>query len=123
MGRCYLVAPEHFRNMAPVEICNTKPLIRQGLEELRKASKAEDFIDISNQEVTATELSRAASQPAGDDHSAEPPLEQVVLPPVVATAQPVEPLTVMEQPVEEVDMKTERVYNKSSTHTWKNLEN
>ena len=70
-GRCYLVAPEHLRSLAPDEIASAKPVLRYGLEELRKASNAKDYIDITSQEVTPDDLSVAVQQPAGNDHSAD----------------------------------------------------
>ena len=51
-GRCYLVAPEHIRGLAPDEIAAaTKPNVRYGLEELRRASQATDFIDVIEQDA------------------------------------------------------------------------
>ena len=102
-GRCCLVAPEHLRTLAPDEICSTKPLIRQGLEELKRASKSSDHVDITRQDVTTDDLQQAAEQPAGNDHSGEP-VESVLLPPVVnadpnASATEVE---VLEPPEEEM---------------------
>ena len=71
-GRCYLVAPEHIRGLAPDEIATaTKPNVRYGLEELRKASKATDFIDTTAQDATPEDLEQALDQPAGNDHSAD----------------------------------------------------
>jgi len=113
-GRCYLVAPEHLRSMAPDEICSTKPLIRQGLEELRKASKLQDTIDITRQTVSAGELEQAVNSPAGDDHSA--PLEEVAIPPMEVEPVPAEPLATLEQPVEEVDMETEALQAEVERH-------
>ena len=79
-GRCYLVAPEHLRSMAPDECASAKPLIRQGLEEVRKAAKAEDYIDITKQAVTPEELQKAVESPPGNDHSAPENLESVQVP-------------------------------------------
>ena len=72
-GRCYLVAPEHLRMLAPDEAYGAKPVIRQGLEELKRASQAEDTIDISNQEASPEDLEVALREPAGNDHSADLP--------------------------------------------------
>ena len=58
-----------------------KPLIRQGLEEFKQASKSADHVDITRQEVTSEELRQAADQPAGNDYSGEP-VKSVVLPPL-----------------------------------------
>ena len=80
-GRCYLVAPEHIRKVAPDETCSLKPLTRQGLEEPKKASRSEDYVDITHQEAIQEELKHAAEQPAGNDHSGEP-VESVVLLPI-----------------------------------------
>ena len=66
-GRCYLVAPEHVRVLAPDEIATLKLLIRHGLEQLQQASKADDFIDISRDQVEPTELESALAHPAGND--------------------------------------------------------
>ena len=76
-GRCYLVAPEHIRKLAPDETCSTKPLIRQGLEELKRASKLAERLDITQQEATAEDLQQAAAQPGGNDYST--PIESVAL--------------------------------------------
>jgi len=72
----------------------TKPLIRQGLEELRQAAKAQDFIDITQQNVTPVELRQAMAQPPGNDHSVDVP------PPVDAA-----PVEVLEPAPEEIDIK------------------
>ena len=72
-GRCYLVAPEHVRAMAPDECSSAKPLIRQGLENLRDASKATDYIDLSKQDVDDDQLHQAVEQPAGNDMSVDEP--------------------------------------------------
>ena len=55
-GRCYLVAPEHIRSLAPDECCSAEPLISFGLDQLRKASQAKDHIDLSRQEVPQADL-------------------------------------------------------------------
>jgi hypothetical protein len=104
-GRCYLVAPEHLRSCAPDEICMTKPVIRQGLEELRLAAKSQDFIDTTRQTVSSQEINSALEQPAGNDHSVEPLVEQVVTPPAVESpsATVAEPVQALEPAAEEVD--------------------
>ena len=47
-GRCYLVAPEHLRGLAPDENATTRPLIREGLAQLRAASESNDFLDLTS---------------------------------------------------------------------------
>ena len=51
-GRCFLVALEHIRALAPDETFSTKPIVQSGLEELKKAAKATDFIDLTEQKAT-----------------------------------------------------------------------
>ena len=104
-GRCYLVAPEHLRSCAPDEICMTKPVIRQGLEELRLAAKSEDFIDTTRQTATPQEINSALEQPAGNDHSVEPLVEAVATPPTVESpsAPAAAPVQALEPAAEEVD--------------------
>ena len=101
-GRCYLVAPEHVRKLAPDEVCSTKPLIRQGLEELKRASKLAEHLDITQQEVTAEDLQQAAAQPAGNHFSA--PIESVALPPKqeAASSSSAAPAAVLEPSEEEL---------------------
>ena len=74
-GRCYLVAPEHVRGLAPDENASLRPLIREGLEQLKEASRSQEYIDISREEVPSEELTRALKAPAD-------PLPDVDLPPV-----------------------------------------
>ena len=62
-GRCYLVAREHLRGFAPDEIFSERPLVKQGLAYLKAASRAKDFIDLSEQEVSAEDLAAAAGRP------------------------------------------------------------
>ncbi len=99
-GRCYLVAPEHLRSLAPDEVCSTKPLIRQGLEELRRASQATDYLDLTQQQATPADLQQAAEVPAGNDFSAEAPLESVDIPQTPVQEAPAEPIRVLEPPDE-----------------------
>ena len=102
-GRCYLVAPEHLRSLSPDELAMTKPLIRQGLEELRKASQSSDFIDITNQSVTPTELDVALSSPPGDDHSGGDLQPAPVVPSGAEPSSSMEGVqTTLEPPVEEI---------------------
>ena len=75
-GRCYLVAPEHIRGLAPDEVAMCKPLIREGLEQLKQASKSQDFIDVTQQDASPDELQKALEMPAGNDLA-----EDVVVPP------------------------------------------
>ena len=113
-GRCYLVAPEHIRSMAPDEVCSTKPLIRQGLEELRKASKSQDYIDITGQQATSSELEQAVNSPAGDDHSA--PVEEVVMPPAEEHDSTAAPIQTLEQPDEEMNTEVEALQQEVEQH-------
>ena len=66
-SRCYLVAPEHIRSLAPDEVVGCKPLIRYGLEQLKLASQSNDFEDISQQQAEPQELEQASSRPPGGD--------------------------------------------------------
>ena len=61
------MAPVHVRGLAPDEIASTKPLIREGLEQLKRAAKAEDFIDLSREQVPFQELQRAVEGPVGGE--------------------------------------------------------
>lgn len=108
-GRCYLVAPEHLRTLAPDEVCSTKPLVRQGLEKLRKASKSLDHVDITRQEATASEAQQAAEKPPGNDLSAEP-IESVVLPPLASEVPiPGEPLETLEPAPEAAEQPPQEI--------------
>ena len=95
-GRCYLVAPEHVRGLAPDECALTKPLIREGLEQLKQASKSRDYIDISGQDATNADVQEALERPAGDDNSADPGA-------VGSTEVPAEPVVTLEPANEEMD--------------------
>ena len=66
-GRCYLVAPEHLRGLAPDENASLRPLLRHGLEQLKQASKSDDYIGLSGQDPSAEDLASALLQPAGTD--------------------------------------------------------
>ena len=66
-SRCYLVAPEHIRSLAPDEVVGCKPLIRHGLEQLKLASQSNDFEDLSQQQAEPQELEQASSRPPGGD--------------------------------------------------------
>ena len=55
-GRCYLVALEHIRGLAPDESFGTKPLVKEGLQALKEASKATDYVDLSQQQASAEDL-------------------------------------------------------------------
>ena len=100
-GRCYLVAPEHVRGLAPDEIAFTKPLIRSGLEQLQQAAKSEDFLDITNQEATEKDLEQAQAEPAGEDFTADPPGASAGRP-----VDSVEPEQTLEPPAEEIETRT-----------------
>ena len=54
-----MVAPEHVRSLAPDEDGLLKPLFRQGLEQLQKASKTQEYIDQTREPIAAEELERA----------------------------------------------------------------
>ena len=107
-GRCYLVAPEHVRGLAPDENFITRPKIQEGLKQLREASRAKDYIDLSMQEVPEAELRASIGLPASDDpynpyDQDEEPLSNVAEPPTDAPpvaelapepqAQPMDALT------------------------------
>ena len=92
-GRCYLVAPEHIRTLAPDGYCSTKPHLRAGLEELRKLDGfKEDTIDITQQSVTPAELATALDTPAGNDHDPID-VEQLPVPETNESGQPIQELT------------------------------
>ena len=100
-GRCYLVAPEHLRTLAPDEVFSAKPLIRAGLEEFRRATNAKDFVDISNQSVPEGELDRAADTAPGDDHTDA--METTPTAPAEAPEETGKVEEVLEPAVEEVE--------------------
>ena len=52
--------------MAPDEIHGARPVVREGLEHLRAASKAKDYVDLTQQQPSAEELERALHAPEGD---------------------------------------------------------
>jgi len=93
-GRCYLVAPEHVRSLAPDEVASLKPLIRHGLDQLQQASKATDFIDLTGDVVAEEELQRAAALPAGNDYELDDPVQ----PGAASSAEPdvAEPIVELE---------------------------
>ena len=70
-GRCYLVALEHVRGLSPDESFGLKPLVKEGLQRLKEASKAQDYVDLTQQQASAEDLAAAAAQPAGNDHEAD----------------------------------------------------
>ena len=70
-GRCYLVANEHLRGLAPDEVHNLRPVVKEGLESLRKAAKSKDFIDLSRQQVDPSDILKAAALPAANDHEVD----------------------------------------------------
>ena len=93
-GRCYLVAQEHVRGLAPDEVFATRPIVQENLEAVRKAQLARDYIDLSAQDPSAEDLARAAALPAGDAHAPggialapEHPVERGEEDPGVAPAQ------------------------------------
>ena len=67
-GRCYLVAQEHVRGLAPDEACATRPIVQEKLQAVREAQRARDYVDLSAQDPSAEELARAAALPAADGH-------------------------------------------------------
>ena len=69
-GRCYLVALEHVRGLAPDEAVLAKPIIRQGLEQLRQAAGSTDFTDLSRQVASPEEVGQALEAPAGNGFEA-----------------------------------------------------
>lgn len=106
-GRCSLVAPEHLRGLAPDEVASTKPLVRHGLEQLKQAAKATDYIDLSRQDIPDIELRDALARPSGDDHEVDDVLT-VAVPPNDSTPSTDAP-PVQELPPEPVDVETEGV--------------
>ena len=68
VGRCYLVALEHVRSLAPDEVFGRKPYVRECLEALKQASRATDYVDLTQQQVAAEDMAAAVEQPAGMDH-------------------------------------------------------
>ena len=66
-GRCYLVAREHIRGLAPEEVYTTKPVVRDDLAALKQASLAKDYIDLSDQRPPLEDLAAAAAEPAVHD--------------------------------------------------------
>ncbi len=104
-GRCYLVAPEHLRGLAPEEVSTLKPLLRHGLEQLKKAAKSDDYLDLTRTTpgITQEELEAALNAPAGDD----PEVDANMVPPeteghvVPSGPEPEEPLGVLlPEPIE-----------------------
>ena len=66
-GRCFLVAPEHIRALAPDENVGLKPLIREGLEQLQRAAQSDDYVDLAREQIPQDELDEALQQPLGND--------------------------------------------------------
>ena len=81
---------------------------------MRRASKSDDYIDITRQTVSTSELEHAVNSPAGNDNSA--PMEEVALPPMDVEQVPAEPLETLAQPIEEVDMETEALQAEVDQH-------
>ena len=88
-GRCYLVAVEHIRGLSPDEVYGTRPVVKEGLEALRQAAKAKDYIDLLQQRPTADDLRHSAEQPAANDHEVDEDLDDVQPAGVPAPATPV----------------------------------
>ena len=98
------MAPEHLRSLAPDEVSSLKPLIREGLEQLQRASQASDYIDLSHDQLDQADLEQAASQPAGNDIEADPEVPIVELspePPVQATQEAQEEAAELKEAVEQ----------------------
>ena len=106
-GRCYLVANEHIRGLAPDEVCSVKPLVRFGLEQLRSAASSTDFIDLSKQDVSSSQMESQLQEPAGDDKEADtmemPPAEDPASTEPVLESLPPEQPDEGEQLAREVD--------------------
>ena len=70
-ARCYVVAPEHLRGLAPDELwLGRNKLTQEGLAQLQAASTATDYLDLSQQDVTAEELATAVEQVPLDETQA-----------------------------------------------------
>ena len=114
-GRCYLVAPEHVRSLAPDEIASLKPLIRQGLDQLQQASKSKDFVDLSKEEASPEELDLALQQPAGNDFEADDLVPQgseasgILQPPLNESAEDSSAQPILELQPEEPILPAEQV--------------
>ena len=76
-------------------------MIRAGLEEIRRATNAKDFVDISDQSVPEGELKRAADTAPGDDHADS--METTPTTPADAQEETGEVEQVLEPAVEEVE--------------------
>ena len=95
-GRCYLVAPEHVRSLAPDETASLRPIIRHGLEQLQQASRAEDFVDLSEEQVDEAEMETAAQEAEGDvPQELLPDLLERTLAPLQAPREEGDPLLII----------------------------
>ena len=122
-GRCYIVAPEHIRGLAPDEqACNVRPLLRRGLEEMRQAAKSKDFVDVSDQIATEQDLAAALLQPVPESDPAlyeEPATKKQAVKPETVSGPTVSPAAsssavlpvphAIEVPPEETQMIQEEV--------------
>ena len=112
------MAPEHLRALAPDEVCSSKPVIRRGLEERKKASQSSDHVDITCQHAAEDDLQQSAGQPAGDDQSAEP-VESVTPPPVSDAKQSLSgpQVEVLQPPEEEAPGELTEMVEDSEEHS------
>jgi hypothetical protein len=77
------------RGLAPDEVYSNRPTVKQGLVELKAASRAKDFIDLPQQAASAEDLAAAAAMPpaGGDGEPDQDDGDEIEAPPVPPPAE------------------------------------
>ena len=92
-GRCYLVAPEHLRGLAPDGSAATRPIIRDGLAQIRAASESKDFLELTQEEIPPEEVLDALERPVDNDDGGDALLpSSLVVAPGTPQVLPAEPM-------------------------------
>ena len=87
-----MVAPEHIRGLALDENCSLKPILREGLEQLRSAARSNDYVDLSGEQIPQYELDNALQQSVGNDPDGMMPEGGADVPVIEQPTEPAEPL-------------------------------
>ena len=69
-----LVALEHVRGLAPDEMVGTKPIDQENLEELQRAAKSKDYVDLTQQSAEGMEQALQAPLQESDNDVARFPI-------------------------------------------------
>ena len=88
-----MVAPEHLRGLAPDESATTRPIIREGLAQIRAASESKDFLDLTQEEIPPEEVLDALERPVDNDDGGDALLpSSLVVAPGTPQVLPAEPM-------------------------------